>query len=130
MPVIPNESGTHWCSICGAPYTEWGHSAYPVNTGRCCNECNDLTVIPARIRAMRKAQEKEKMERFGQHDAFKDPNFNQFEFDERQAQPKDSAAKLVSPSVADEAPVPVDATEPGPAQTSWANPHDKKGQSE
>ena len=100
MPVIPNESGTHWCSICGAPYTEWGHSAYPVNTGRCCNECNDLTVIPARIRAMRKVQ-------------------------------KDSAADLnVTPPAADEAPVSVNATEPGPARTSWANPHDKKGQSE
>jgi hypothetical protein len=46
------------CSICGGPFTEleksyWlggGHNAQPINDGRCCGECNDNVVIPARFR--------------------------------------------------------------------------------
>jgi hypothetical protein len=30
----------------------FGNNAYPVNDGRCCDDCNSTTVIPARIRAM------------------------------------------------------------------------------
>jgi hypothetical protein len=40
------------CSICQAPYAGYGNNAYPVNEGRCCDDCNSMTVIPARIRAM------------------------------------------------------------------------------
>lgn len=29
-----------------------GHNAEPVNTGRCCDTCNDKVVIPARLMAM------------------------------------------------------------------------------
>lgn len=39
----------HLCSICGEPYFGFGNNAQPVNDGRCCNECNSLYVIPARI---------------------------------------------------------------------------------
>jgi hypothetical protein len=38
------------CSICHRRYVEWGHSAQPVNNGRCCNYCNDYVVIPAKLK--------------------------------------------------------------------------------
>ena len=48
------------CSICSdtigvEPVTNWayGHNAQPINDGRCCTECNNLVVIPTRIRRMR-----------------------------------------------------------------------------
>lgn len=38
------------CSICGGPLeNEWGNNAQPVNEGRCCNVCNEVEVIPARL---------------------------------------------------------------------------------
>jgi|DEB0MinimDraft_3_1074331.scaffolds.fasta_scaffold144556_2 hypothetical protein len=47
------------CSICQKPIevqtkTGWegGHNAEPVNDGRCCETCNDLIVIPARLQRM------------------------------------------------------------------------------
>jgi hypothetical protein len=30
-------------------YTHYGNNAEPVNSGRCCDECNDMVVIPVRI---------------------------------------------------------------------------------
>ena len=44
------EEGT--CSICFRKYTHWGNNAYPVNRGRCCDECNANIVVPARIQQM------------------------------------------------------------------------------
>jgi hypothetical protein len=43
------------CSICQrpiAPEGTWlgGNNAQPVNAGRCCRECNETIVLPARIR--------------------------------------------------------------------------------
>ena len=42
------------CCICGKQCeNEWGNNPYPVNKNegaRCCNECNDKFVIPARIK--------------------------------------------------------------------------------
>lgn len=43
------------CSICGnkiQPVGDWteGHNAEPVNSGRCCDYCNDAVVIPERLR--------------------------------------------------------------------------------
>lgn len=42
------------CCICGKQCeNEWGNNPYPVNkneSARCCNECNDKFVIPARIK--------------------------------------------------------------------------------
>ena len=48
------------CSICPEPIQEhktpegrvyWsdGHNAQPVNDGRCCDDCNEKVVIPARL---------------------------------------------------------------------------------
>jgi len=50
--------GEPLCSICsgridivGPPEAGWrgGHNAEPINSGRCCSECNDKFVIAARI---------------------------------------------------------------------------------
>jgi hypothetical protein len=41
------------CSICGGTYTSGGHNAWPINDGRCCAECNETHVIPARIEQAR-----------------------------------------------------------------------------
>jgi len=41
------------CVICHREYQGYGHNAEPVKGGRCCNACNDLYVIPARLRKMR-----------------------------------------------------------------------------
>jgi hypothetical protein len=45
------------CSICGEKITPellsgWtgGHNSQPVTDGRCCATCNELHVIPARLR--------------------------------------------------------------------------------
>lgn len=43
---------TNKCVICGKEYTGYGNNAYPVNEGRCCDECNTNIVIPARIQQM------------------------------------------------------------------------------
>lgn len=37
------------CSICGKEFIGWGNNAYPVNDGRCCDECNFKVVIPRRF---------------------------------------------------------------------------------
>lgn len=37
------------CSICHGEYEGFGHNAYPVNEGRCCDECNTMVVIPVRL---------------------------------------------------------------------------------
>jgi hypothetical protein len=50
-----SEESNKQCSICFRRYTEFGHPAEPVESGRCCNVCNDLVVIPARLRAAREA---------------------------------------------------------------------------
>ena len=42
------------CSICGKPYKGYGNNAYPVNDGRCCDDCNYSAVISARIKAIQK----------------------------------------------------------------------------
>jgi len=44
------------CVICFKAFDEFGNNAEPVTHGRCCNECNDRFVIPARIRAMRETR--------------------------------------------------------------------------
>lgn len=37
------------CSICFRKYTHFGNNAWPINRGRCCDECNATIVIPARL---------------------------------------------------------------------------------
>jgi hypothetical protein len=38
------------CSLCGARYEDYGHNPEPLRklTERCCEECNETRVIPAR----------------------------------------------------------------------------------
>lgn len=43
----------HICSICQKPYQGWGNNADPYE-GRCCDECNQQFVIPARMKFGRK----------------------------------------------------------------------------
>ena len=38
------------CSICGKEIGKYGNGAYPVNSGKCCDECNLKIVVPARIK--------------------------------------------------------------------------------
>ena len=43
------------CSICGKTFIGWGNNPYPVTKGendRCCDECNGIYVIPARINGL------------------------------------------------------------------------------
>ena len=40
------------CPICGKEYEGYGNNADPIADGYCCDECNRLLVIPARIRQM------------------------------------------------------------------------------
>lgn len=37
------------CDICGGDLGRFGNNAYPFG-GRCCDECNIMCVIPARVR--------------------------------------------------------------------------------
>ena len=32
---------------------EFGHNAEPINSGRCCDTCNLMVVVPRRIKEMR-----------------------------------------------------------------------------
>lgn len=37
------------CSICHKEFEGWGNNAEPVNSGVCCDDCNNSVVISARI---------------------------------------------------------------------------------
>lgn len=40
------------CCICGKKFTGWGNNPYPVvddENARCCDDCNNSEVIPARL---------------------------------------------------------------------------------
>ena len=43
------------CSICQLVYTGWGNNAWPVNEGRCCDNCNAAVVIVARLNQINRA---------------------------------------------------------------------------
>jgi hypothetical protein len=45
------------CSICGADYEGWGNNGWPVNEGRCCDHCNGVVVIPARLAQLSKPRD-------------------------------------------------------------------------
>ena len=51
MPMT-SEKKIETCSICGQTYTGFGNNAEPVNAGRCCDKCNAIHVIPARLRSI------------------------------------------------------------------------------
>ena len=47
------EGETKTCCLCGTKFTEWGNNPEPIKSfeeGSCCNYCNDMYVIPARLR--------------------------------------------------------------------------------
>ena len=51
------------CSICFQPIPPqgtWlhGNNAQPINDGRCCKDCDDTIVIPARITLIMRARTK------------------------------------------------------------------------
>jgi len=46
------------CSICRRPYRGSGRSAQPINSGRCCDNCNITVVIPERLREIVNAEER------------------------------------------------------------------------
>lgn len=46
------------CAICKGPVRGFGHNPEPLASGRCCDVCNDLAVIPARIAAIAGAGKK------------------------------------------------------------------------
>ena len=51
------------CSICQGDIDAqgtWlrGHNAEPINSGRCCSDCNSTVVIPARLVAIYRATNK------------------------------------------------------------------------
>ena len=57
MSNVVNTNKPLICSICAGPIVAepisgWagGHNAEPVNSGRCCRECNDTVVLPMRLR--------------------------------------------------------------------------------
>ena len=49
------------CCFKNCPNTfNWGNNAMPLENAECCNECNSLKVIPARIDAIFNIDKKEK----------------------------------------------------------------------
>ncbi len=43
------------CCICGQKFTGWGNNPYPVvddDDARCCDMCNQMRVLPARLAQM------------------------------------------------------------------------------
>lgn len=42
------------CVICKEPYEGYGNNAYPVKDGICCDDCNLIKVIPARLKTVDK----------------------------------------------------------------------------
>ena len=40
------------CVICSRGLNGQGNNAWPVENGLCCNVCNDVVVIPERIRSV------------------------------------------------------------------------------
>lgn len=52
-----DENATWNCSICGLPSHGYGNNPQPVRPSyddRCCDTCNAITVIPARIALLQK----------------------------------------------------------------------------
>ena len=38
------------CIICKKPYKGYGNNALPIKKGQCCKQCNEIYVIPERLR--------------------------------------------------------------------------------
>ena len=53
-------SGKKICCICGKEFEEWGNDPYPVKEeGECCDKCNGLYVVPARLHKLAEHERKE-----------------------------------------------------------------------
>ena len=50
------------CSICGEYFDGWGNNAWPINDGVCCDFCNMIEVLPARISTAYRKKEEDKDE--------------------------------------------------------------------
>ena len=56
---MDKSSITMKCVICGKPFYGFGNNPAPVkNTGRCCDDCDLLVVIPTRIKLVLKGERK------------------------------------------------------------------------
>jgi len=44
------------CVICGEKQEGYSNNAQPVARGKCCDKCNLIKVIPARIEELRRKQ--------------------------------------------------------------------------
>ena len=47
------------CKICKNKYKGYGHNAEPIIKGKCCNACNYMKVIPARLTQIQEMNENE-----------------------------------------------------------------------
>lgn len=59
-----------YCVICGKQFKqgEWGNNPEPIepsSSGQCCDECNMSQVLPARLAALPKHQEADRVYRPG-----------------------------------------------------------------
>ena len=45
------------CTLCGDKHQGLGNSAVPLDTGKCCNKCNILIVIPSKLMDFNTLQE-------------------------------------------------------------------------
>jgi hypothetical protein len=53
-----NENLRPLCSLCGKIYRDYGHNAWPLNEGRCCDDCNNTKVLPERIARLHQGRKK------------------------------------------------------------------------
>lgn len=60
MTKKKKETNKKICSICGFKYEGYGNNAEPINDGKCCDTCNIMRVIPARIKVIQEREVKEK----------------------------------------------------------------------
>ena len=42
------------CCLCNKEYEGYGNDAQPLKEGKCCDECNEKLVIPAKIKELKK----------------------------------------------------------------------------
>ena len=55
----PQKKPTFACSICQKEAEGYGNNPQPVNSGKCCDDCNRSVVIPARMNQIQKRREEE-----------------------------------------------------------------------
>jgi hypothetical protein len=49
IPTMTKQTKRCRCSICSEWYAGFGNNAEPVDDGRCCDDCNNSKVLPARV---------------------------------------------------------------------------------